>query len=190
MKKCFLTLLFVAMFSLVACDNVVVDDGNKNEDIEEQPSEERPEREEIAFINNLIAQYGDFDADTFVQNLPGVWEVYAVYRYHISWTNVMSVLRYQGDEYMSGGLVCEQYTFNADGTGKRYIEVVDPTIGSETTEYVWRYDTENRELILTVSDDWIIKRTISAFSDEYFAWDYKNSIDQHFREVYKRVTDK
>lgn len=180
MKKSFFVLLFVAMFTLVACDN-----NTNNSGCKDVP----PPIDEVAFINNLIEQGKEFDVETIAKGLPGVWKLDSEYMYDEAWQNVTDVIMYKGREYWAGGLVCQQYTFKADGTGQRYVDVSDPDIEPETLNFDWRYEAENKMLILTIGNDWAIIWIVSAISDEYISLDCISASNQNIREVYKLVTD-
>ena len=176
MKKCFLTLLLVAMFSLVACNN------NTNNDV--------PPREEVVYVNNLIEQGEDFDAETLIQGLPGVWKTDTVLRYDDDWQDLLKVDRYKGN-----GGIWEQYTFMADGTGQFF---APGDWEAMRLEMDWQYDAENKNLIIALhyTDGYIeevldMQWKIIAFSDEYLVFDDGSFViqPQNMRCVHKRVTD-
>ena len=178
MKKCFLTLLLVAMFSLVACDNNANNNGG---------NEVPPPCEELVYVDNLIEQGKDFDAETLIQGLPGEWRMDYSYIYDENWQDIIKIVRYKGG--------WDHFTFMADGTGQyTSSSILDSVV---THDIDWQYDAENKNLIIALlyTDGYIeevlnIQCKILAFSDEYLVFDDGSFVlwGSNRRCVYKRVT--
>ena len=175
MKVRILIALIVIM-GFVACNN------NTNNDV--------PPREEVVYVDNLIEQGKDFDTETLIQGLPGVWKTDTVLRYDDNWQDLLKVDRYKGN-----GGIWEQYTFMADGTG----QYCSPGALDDLVifDIDWQYDVENKNLIIALhyTDGYIeevldMQWKIIAFSDEYLVFDDGSFVTQpqNMRCVYKRVT--
>ena len=176
MKVRILIALIVIM-GFVACNN------NTNNDV--------PPREEVVYVDNLIEQGKDFDTETLIQGLPGVWKTDTVLRYDDNWQDLLKVDRYKGN-----GGIWEQYSFMADGTGQYF---APGDWEAMRLEMDWQYDAENKNLILFLhyEDEYVgkvildMQWKILAFSDEYLVFDDGSFVSrpQNMRCVYKRVTD-
>ena len=181
MKTKILTALIVIM-ALVACDNNANNNGG---------NEVPPPCEELVYVDNLIEQGKDFDAETLIQGLPGEWHKDSSYMYDENWQDMIKIVMYKGE----GGSWLH-FTFMADGTGQ-YKSPRDME-GPVTRDIDWQYDAENKNLIITlhykdeyIEEDLNIQWKILAFSDEYLVFDDGSSVLWlgNRRCVYKRVTD-
>ena len=185
MKKSYLMLLLVAMFTLVACDNNANNNGG---------NEVPPPCEELVYVDNLIEQGKDFDAETLIQGLPGEWRMDSSYIYDENWQDMIKIVRYKGE-----GGAWNHFIFMADGTGQcRSSSGTLDGDGIVTDDIDWQYDTENKNLIITlhykdeyIEEDVNIQWKILAFSDEHLVFDDGSFVlwGRHRRCVYKRVTD-
>ena len=181
MKTKILTALIVIM-ALVACDNNANNNGG---------NEVPPPCEELVYVDNLIEQGKDFDAETLVQGLSGEWHTDSSYIYDENWQDIIKIVRYKGE-----GGVCEHLSFMADGTGQ--CSSPSPLDSIVTFDIDWQYDTKNKNLIITlhykdehIEEDLNMQWKILAFSDEYLVFDDGSSVlwSNNRRCVYKRVTD-
>ena len=175
-------LLLVAMFTLVACDNNANNNGG---------NEVPPPCEELVYVDNLIEQGKDFDAETLIQGLPGEWRMDSSYIYDENWQDIIKIFMYKGE-----GGVYEYFTFMADGTGQH--SILTTLDGIVTDDIDWQYDAENKNLIITlhykdgyIEEDLNIQWKILAFSDEYLVFDDGSPVlwASNMRCVYKRVTE-
>ena len=175
MKKSCFVLLFVAMFALVAC-NTPNTTGNNGDD------NNPPTSEEVTFVNNLMAQYGEFDAETLIQGLPGVWVLDAEYMYEEGWQNIKSVNRYKGDSYLEGDYISKIFTFTADGNCEYSVSYDENgAIIDNKSVFEWNYESESKKLVLS-KESYSAQYTVSGFSGEYIILD-------HIREVYDAHAD-
>lgn len=184
MKTKILTALIVIM-ALVACHNNANNNGG---------NEVPPPCEELVYVDNLIEQGKDFDAETLIQGLPGEWHKDSSYMYDENWQDMIKIFMYKGE-----GGVWEHFIFMADGTGQcRSSSGTLDGDGIATDDIDWQYDTENKNLIITlhykdeyIEEDVNIPCKILAFSDEYLVFDDGSSVLWlgNMRCVYKRVTD-
>ena len=179
MKKCFLALLLVAMFSLVACDN---NPNNKGGNDVPPPSEE------VVFINNLLEQSKDFDAETLVHALPGVWKIDSEYMYDECWQNIKDIVWFDGEYFWDGGYDSKVYTFTADGKGECYLKGCCQEITELTYKFDWSYDADSGNLIMD-GNGYCPHPKVSGINAEYIVLDRVSNTNQYIREVYKRVTD-
>ena len=177
MKKSFLMLLLVAVFSLVACDNNPNNNGG---------NDVPPPSEEVVFINNLIEQSKDFDAATLAQALPGVWMIDSEYMYDEGWQNIKDIVWFNGEYFWDGGYDSKVYTFTADGKGEYYLKGGCQEITELTYKFDWSYDADSRSLIM-VGNGYCPQPKVSGFNAEYIVLDRVSNTNQYIREVYKRV---
>ena len=163
MKKNLLLLLLAAVFTMISCDN----------------NEKQPLSPEEQFVQDLMKQSKDFDAENLVQSLPGVWDLDAKFRYDAKYKNVTDVIVFEGQAYWDGG-ASYTYTFNANGKGECSMYTGE---NDSTYSFDWHYDAESSKLIL--SGDYNMQRVVSGFNGEYLILD-NSTTNSNLREVYKR----
>lgn len=166
MRKNLLLLLFAAMFTMVSCNN----------------NEEKPLSPEEKFVQELMKQSKNFDAETLVQGLPGVWTLDAKYRYDAKYKSVTDVIVFEGVPYWEGG-ASYTYTFNTNGKGECVMHTGE---NDSTYSFDWSYDAESSKLIL--SGDYNMQRVVSGFNGEYLLLD-NSTTSSNLREVYKRKVE-
>lgn len=165
------TKLFYLLIAIIVASSCTNDDAN------------RPSAEEL-YINNLMAQCQNFDSQTFVQKLPGVWVTDSVYGYDENWQNVKYVIVYKGNHRWEGSGNFT-YTYATDGTGNCHIQTVGP---ADNTSYAfnWQYNPDCQELVL--DGERRTKWRVSGFNNEYLIVDYPSN-NYNMREVYKRKAE-
>ena len=171
MKKSYLMLLLVAMFTLVACDKSV------------------PLSEEELYINNLIAQCQNFDAETLIQGIPGEWERDSYIMYSDEWEKDFEIIELNGDSGVSAGLGSEFLTFTAEGTGQ--LRTINYSLGTDCVKifnFEWIYDADYKKLVL--SGEYNTEFDVKGYNGEYIILDYYDKANKKYaREIYKRVTE-
>ena len=171
MKKSYLMLLLVAMFTLVACDKAV------------------PLSEEELYINNLIAQCQNFDSETLIQGIPGEWERDSYIMYSDEWKKDFEIIELKGDSGASAGLGSAFLTFTAEGTGQ--IRTITYSLGTDCVSvrnFEWHYDAENKRLVL--SGEYNVEFDVKGYNGKYIILDHYDKANKKYaREIYKRVTE-
>ena len=174
MKKSCFVLLFIAMFALVACNTPNTTDNNGGDN-------NPPTSEEDTFVNNLIAQYGEFDATTLVQGLPGLWKTDTFVYYDEEWQTITNWCMVMGEyNHDMAGWSPTDYEFNSDGTGLYHFTTCDPTMDCTPLTFAWRYDAESKKLVL--SGEYSVEFDVKGYNGEYIILD-------HIREVYDAHAD-
>lgn len=171
MKKSYLMLLLVAMFTLVACDKAV------------------PLSEEELYINNLIAQCQNFDSETLIQGIPGEWKRDSYIMYSDEWKKDFEILQLKGDSGASAGLGSEFLTFTAEGTGQ--LRTINYSLGTDCVKifnFEWIYDADYKKLVM--SGEYNAEFDVKGYNGEYIILDYYDKANKKYaREIYKRVTE-
>ena len=175
--KTFILLLVIIV--LVACDNNSTNKGGN--DAPPPPSEE------VVFINNLLEQSKDFDAETLVHALPGVWKIDSEYMYDEGWQNIKDIVWFDGEYFWDGGYDSKVYTFTADGKGECCLKGGCQEITELTYKFDWSYDADSGNLIMD-GNGYCPHPKVSGINAEYIVLDLVSNTNQHIREVYKRVT--
>ena len=198
MKKSCFVLLFVAMFALVACNtpNTTGNNGvNKNG--KDQSENEPQKSEQEVIIDNLITQCQDFDAETLIQSLPGLWKTDTFVYYDEEWQTITNWCMVMGEyNHDMAGWSSTKYEFNSDGTGLYHYTTCDPTIDCTPLTFAWRYDAESKKLVL--SGEYSVEFDVKGYNGEYIILDHIREVyDAHAdyriyyytREIYKRKTE-
>ena len=174
----------VAFATMIACssDNI--------------PTGPQKSEQEIT-VENLISKCQDFDAESFIQGLPGVWQIDSEIYYCDNWQKITSINMFMG----SGFAYNQSYSFSSDGKGFFYIpENIFYAVEEMLNHFVWSYDAEKKELIINYENsESVYVNKVTGFNGEYLVIDgissiYTPSKDkwEHFncRQIYKRESEK
>ena len=148
---------------------------------------ESPQRNEYdVFVDSIMKQSNNFDAEKLVQGLPGIWELDAKFYYDDTWETVVSPLVFMDRWYVEGSGP-QKYTFAADKTGIFYFTSSSLSVDEpHSICFNWHYDAENHKLVMNSEDGFNEQRTVSGFNDEYLVLDYVGSNDKNIREIFKK----
>lgn len=166
MKTKFLFLTMIVCVAL-SCDNKPIEEitppQEGNEEVVPAPISEGEK-----YLNDVMAQCENWDAETLIQGLVGVWEVDSIYQYDEEWNKIVDIPIYDGDcQYLRTGY--ETFTFTADGKGNNCMIKVGP-YDPEVYHFSWNYDAENRTL--TLDGEYNSQWKVVGFNNEYFIIDF------------------
>ena len=98
-----------------------------------------------------LAKYGNYDTERASEWIAGEWIPYTELVYDADWQRVVKQPAYFYGECRVDGGGATLYTFNADGSGTKYITANDPSTDPITYNLSWIFDKTNKSL--TISGD-------------------------------------
>ncbi|MBO5806408.1 MAG: lipocalin family protein [Tidjanibacter sp.] len=140
---------------------------------------------ETAVVESFVAECSDFDAEALVEGLVGEWELDSMLVYDAEWEKIEQPHRVMGVGYAEG-LGYSKLTFNADGTGNKYVEFTEPGVEPETMAFEWQYDADSH--VLTLSGDYNAKYVVAGFNGDHIVCDYVYNGD-NIRDILKRKAE-
>ena len=140
---------------------------------------------ETTAIAEFVAECKDFDAEVLVEGLAGEWEMDSMLEYDAEWAKIEQPHRVMGVDYAEG-LGYSKLTFNADGTGNRYVEFTEPGEEPETMAFEWQYNADSH--MLTLSGDYNAEFKVAGFNGDHIVCDYVYHGD-NMRKILKRKTE-
>lgn len=140
---------------------------------------------ETAIVESFVVECSDFDAEALVEGLAGEWEMDSMLEYDAEWTKIEQPHRVMGVDYAED-IGYSKLTFNADGTGHRYVEFTEPGIEPETMTFEWQYDADSH--MLTLSGDYNAEYDVAGFNGDYIVCDYVWHGD-NMRKILKRKAE-
>ncbi len=140
---------------------------------------------ETAVVESFVAECSDFDAEALVEGLAGEWELDSMLVYDAEWAKIEQPHRVMGVGYAEG-LGYSKLTFNADGTGNKYVEFTEPGVEPETMTFEWQYDADSH--VLTLSGDYNAKYVVAGFNGDHIVCDYVYNGD-NIRDILKRKAE-
>ena len=159
--------------------------------------EDRYTYEQIERLKNIntemsavMQRYSDYNVDLLAQELcKGKWREWSQLKYNDEWTEVIEAPAWHGLWEVAGGIFGD-YSFNADGSGWEFFDIVDPGEEDLTYTFEWTYDKQTKTLTRTYenSNAKHLMVKVSAYWDDIeiegkqvslMAWDY----DEHHTRI-------
>ena len=170
MRKNYFMLLLVALFAFVACEKYTF----KNED---------------KAVDKIVAQCKNFSEATLMEDFPGKWKEYCFIEYNETWSKIVDIERYMGQNYVDGGR-SPRYEIGADGKLAIHYPPYGPSIVGDSYSYDWSYDHPSRQLTLSREGLTSTIYRVKGVDNEYIVLDYYDTaVKGNVRLILKRIVE-
>ena len=142
-------------------------------------------------MSAVMQRYSNYDVDVFAEELcKGKWREWSKLEYNDEWTEVVEAPSWHGSWETEGDIFAD-YSFNADGSGWEFWDIVDPGVEDLTYNFEWTYDKQTKTLTRTYENSNVthLMVNVSAYWDDVeiegkqvsmMVWDYA---DGHYTRI-------